>query len=59
MYRLQKRDAISTGLHWQIHKDAAADWRDGAGRMEVAVSIGSDPSRPTPARALRPGTSTS
>ena len=31
------------GLHWQIHKDAAADWRDGAGRMEVAISIGSDP----------------
>ena len=31
------------GLHWQIHKDAAADWREGAGRMEVAVSIGSDP----------------
>jgi 4-hydroxy-3-polyprenylbenzoate decarboxylase len=43
MYRLQKRDAVSTGLHWQIHKDAAADWREGAGRMEVAVSIGSDP----------------
>jgi hypothetical protein len=43
MYRLQKRDAASTGLHWQIHKDAAADWREGAGRMEVAVSIGSDP----------------
>ena len=36
-------DATSTGLHWQIHKDAAADWRDGAGRMEVAISIGSDP----------------
>ena len=31
MYRLQKRDAVSTGLHWQVHKDAAADWRDGAG----------------------------
>ena len=43
MYRLQKYDATSTGLHWQIHKDAAADWRDGAGRMEVAISIGSDP----------------
>src|SRR6185436_1793985 len=43
MYRLQKRDAVSTGLHWQIHKDAAADWREGAGRMEVAISIGSDP----------------
>jgi len=43
MYRLQKYDARSTGLHWQIHKDAAADWREGAGRMEVAISIGSDP----------------
>ena len=29
MYRLQKHDARSTGLHWQIHKDAAADWRAG------------------------------
>ncbi len=43
MYRLQKYDATSTGLHWQIHKDAASDWREGAGRMEVAISIGSDP----------------
>ena len=43
MYRLQKYDATSTGLHWQIHKDAAADWREGAGRMEVAIAIGSDP----------------
>ena len=33
----------TTGLHWQIHKDAAADWRDGAGRMEVAVALGTDP----------------
>ena len=34
----------STGLHWQIHKDAAADWREGAsGRMEVAVALGTDP----------------
>ena len=53
MYRLQKRDATSTGLHWQIHKDAAADWREGAGRMEVAVSIGSDPDHGL--RGLVPG----
>ena len=31
------------GLHWQIHKDAAADWRLGAGRMEVAIALGTDP----------------
>jgi 4-hydroxy-3-polyprenylbenzoate decarboxylase len=43
MYRLQKRDARSTGMHWQIHKDGAADWRLGAGRMEVAVALGCDP----------------
>jgi 4-hydroxy-3-polyprenylbenzoate decarboxylase len=43
MYRLHKYDATSTGLHWQIHKDAAADWREGAGRMEVAVALGTDP----------------
>jgi 4-hydroxy-3-polyprenylbenzoate decarboxylase len=43
MYRLQKYDARSTGLHWQIHKDAAADWRAGEGRMEVAVALGTDP----------------
>lgn len=43
MYRLQKHSATTLGLHWQIHKDAAADWRDGAGRMEVAVALGADP----------------
>ncbi len=43
MYRLHKYDARTTGLHWQIHKDAAADWREGAGRMEVAIALGTDP----------------
>ena len=43
MYRLQKHSATTLGLHWQIHKDAAADWREGAGRMEVAVALGADP----------------
>jgi 4-hydroxy-3-polyprenylbenzoate decarboxylase len=43
MYRLQKHDALTTGLHWQIHKDGAADWRGGEGRMEVAVALGTDP----------------
>jgi 4-hydroxy-3-polyprenylbenzoate decarboxylase len=43
MYRLQKHGPRELGLHWQIHKDAAADWRLGAGRMEVAVALGTDP----------------
>jgi 4-hydroxy-3-polyprenylbenzoate decarboxylase len=43
MYRLQKHSRTALGLHWQIHKDAASDWREGAGRMEVAVALGADP----------------
>ncbi len=43
MYRLQKHSRTELGLHWQIHKDAAADWREGAGRMEVAIALGADP----------------
>ncbi len=43
MYRLQKHSPTTLGLHWQIHKDAAADWRLGAGRMEVAIVLGTDP----------------
>ena len=43
MYRLQKHSNRELGLHWQIHKDAAADWNEGAGRMEVAVVLGGDP----------------
>ena len=43
MYRLQKHSPTTLGLHWQIHKDAAADWREGAGRMEVAIALGTDP----------------
>src|SRR5215218_7838969 len=26
MYRMQKMDAKTTFMHWQIHKDGAADW---------------------------------
>jgi len=43
MYRLQKHGPQRLGMHWQIHKDAAADWRLGSGRMEVAVALGCDP----------------
>jgi len=30
-------------MHWQIHKDAAADWRGMGERMDVAVALGLDP----------------
>jgi 4-hydroxy-3-polyprenylbenzoate decarboxylase len=48
MYRLQKFDAHTTGMHWQIHKDGAEDWRLHAERgtderLEVAVALGCDP----------------
>src|SRR6185312_2602114 len=43
MYRIQRFDSTTTGLHWQIHKDAAADWRGMGERMDVAVALGLDP----------------
>lgn len=45
MYRLQKYDQRTCGMHWQIHKDAADDWRNMPpdGKLEVAVAIGSEP----------------
>jgi 4-hydroxy-3-polyprenylbenzoate decarboxylase len=43
MYRMQKRDARSTFMHWQIHKDGAADWRGMGDRLDVAVALGLDP----------------
>ncbi len=43
MYRVQKRDARTAMMHWQIHKDGAAHLRDSSGRVPVAVVIGSDP----------------
>ena len=43
MYRLQKHSKNELGLHWQMHKDAAADHREGEGRMEVALALGTDP----------------
>jgi 4-hydroxy-3-polyprenylbenzoate decarboxylase len=30
-------------MHWQIHKDAAADWRGMGERMDVAVALGARP----------------
>src|SRR5215218_3655886 len=40
MYRMQKMDAKTTFMHWQIHKDGAADWRGMGDRLEVAVALG-------------------
>jgi 4-hydroxy-3-polyprenylbenzoate decarboxylase len=43
MYRMQKIDARSTYMHWQIHKDGRADWLATDGRIPVAVALGCDP----------------
>lgn len=47
MYRLQKYDSQTTGMHWHIHKNGAENFRDnksiGNKRLEVAVAIGTDP----------------
>jgi len=43
MYRIQKLDATTAIMHWQIHKDGASHLRDSRGRVPVAVAIGTDP----------------
>jgi len=43
MYRMQKIDARSTFMHWQLHKDGRADWLAADGRIELAVALGLDP----------------
>jgi 4-hydroxy-3-polyprenylbenzoate decarboxylase len=43
MYRMQKIDSRTTFMHWQIHKDGAADWRGMGDKLEVAVALGCDP----------------
>ncbi len=43
MYRMQKIDARSTFMHWQIHKDGRADYLATDGRIPVAVALGLDP----------------
>jgi 4-hydroxy-3-polyprenylbenzoate decarboxylase len=43
MYRMQKIDARSTYMHWQIHKDGRADYLAADGRIPVAVALGLDP----------------
>ena len=43
MYRMQKLGPATTAMHWQIHKDGAADWRGMGETMDVAVALGLDP----------------
>jgi 4-hydroxy-3-polyprenylbenzoate decarboxylase len=46
MYRVQKFDKQTTGMHWQIHKVGAAHHREyfkENRRMEVAITLGGDP----------------
>jgi len=46
MYRIQVYDKKTTGMHWHIHKDGAAnyhEYKEAGKRMPVAVAIGSDP----------------
>ncbi len=47
MYRLQKYDSKTTGMHWHIHKNGAENFRAmkeaGGNKIEAAVAIGTDP----------------
>ena len=43
MYRLQVFDGQTTGMHWHVHHDGAANFRETDGRLEVAVALGTDP----------------
>jgi 4-hydroxy-3-polyprenylbenzoate decarboxylase len=46
MYRMQVFDDRTTGMHWHIHKDGAANYRRAEGkgqRFEVAVTLGGVP----------------
>ncbi len=58
MYRLQVHDGQTTGMHWHIHHDGAANFREADGRLEVAVALGTDPAVTYAATApLPPGIS--
>ncbi len=43
MYRLQVFDGRTTGMHWHLHHDGAANFRETDARLEVAVALGTDP----------------
>lgn len=45
-YRMQIYDSKTCGMHWQIHKDAAKQFRkykEAGKRMDVAIALGADP----------------
>ena len=58
MYRLQRHDARTVGMHWQIHKDSNAHHavaeRHGE-RLPVAIAFGCDPAVTYAASAPLPG----
>ncbi len=46
MYRMQKYDSRTTGMHWQLHKVGAEHYRTAEGlkrRIPIAVALGGDP----------------
>jgi 4-hydroxy-3-polyprenylbenzoate decarboxylase len=46
MYRLQKFDNTTTGMHWHKHHDGASNYKKSlvnGNRMEIAVAIGAEP----------------
>lgn len=46
MYRMQVFDAVTAGMHWQIHKVGARHYREAerlGKRIDVAVALGGDP----------------
>jgi 4-hydroxy-3-polyprenylbenzoate decarboxylase len=44
MYRMQKYDSSTTGMHWQLHKVGAEHQRAaGSDRIPIAVALGGDP----------------
>ncbi|MHB9024931.1 MAG: menaquinone biosynthesis decarboxylase [Armatimonadota bacterium] len=46
MYRMQRFDGLTTGMHWQVHKTGARHYaiHEARGeRMPVAVALGGDP----------------
>jgi len=42
MYRLQKYDSKTLGMHWHIHKNGAENFEN-QGKIECAVAIGTEP----------------
>ena len=46
MYRMQKYDSETMGMHWQIHKDGAKhfdEYKEKGKIMNVSVTLGTDP----------------